>query len=782
MTTLTANEIFRDFNTDGVPGSGPFKPIKAQLREYFTDKVDNSSGVGVPSVLDYGAVGDGVTDDTAAFIAATAAIDMVFVPAGTYLVSAWTPPSDVTVFGSGASSIIKNPNAATDVIVRLDGVHHVEFRNLVFEGNRSNQTNAWLDNIAAVDSYAISIINCKITGAARFGLRIANSADAANDTRTLVHGCEISSCGTFPYEGGGAFWNTAENIDFVGCSFHGNLYLGAGSFKKWYTSTVGNGSQTDFPFYFHITGNTQIRVFLKNTSTYVVTEQTLTTNYTVNLGGEGGGTVTMLVAPTASQEVQIYRVPPVTGIDYETIFPMAEAMNRNVSFTACSFVDNTNGFQLGTVPDLDGAQPPLLAWNNDPSAATDHQFSVVGCTFESNDFYVGIMPANHAVFADNRCRNNGPGNISASLVPQGEYLTITGNTFQANGGVGIDLGLSRHGTVSGNLFVDCELFGVEVNSIQDFVISDNVFQNCCTNTSLATAPNRCAIAVVMDEYYGLYSTLKNVIIANNIILPGANQTYGILIYPPGSGYTYDDVWIIDNFMKGSGTTADLQDNSGLTGSKVFHRGNIITPLTGTDYSPSSTLNLVGDTSNPPTIRGRSTVTNVETRFLSVGAGGYTFRNGVDTTRNFVIASNAGASGWPQVGGGAGFGTVEGNGTATDVELRLGSKGAAAVRVTSSFSRGSPVTKTGDFTLAATENSIINNKGSSCVMTLPSASAYPGREVHVRNIVAQTLVSASSNIIPKAGGAAGTAILPATAGAWALLTSNGTNWEIMMSGT
>jgi hypothetical protein len=34
------------------------------------------------------------------------------------------------------------------------------------------------------------------------------------------------------------------------------------------------------------------------------------------------------------------------------------------------------------------------------------------------------------------------------------------------------------------------------------------------------------------------------------------------------------------------------------------------------------------------------------------------------------------------------------------------------------------------------------------------------------------------VIPRAGGAAGTAILTGTAGNWAKLVSNGTNWEIM----
>lgn len=94
-------------------------------------------------------------------------------------------------------------------------------------------------------------------------------------------------------------------------------------------------------------------------------------------------------------------------------------------------------------------------------------------------------------------------------------------------------------------------------------------------------------------------------------------------------------------------------------------------------------------------------------------------------------------------------------------------------------RGTPVTKTADFTLAATENWIINNKsGSSCTVTLPAASSWTGREVTIKTIQAQTVVSASSNVVPLAGGAAGTAILAATAGKWATLVSDGTNWVIM----
>ncbi len=88
----------------------------------------------------------------------------------------------------------------------------------------------------------------------------------------------------------------------------------------------------------------------------------------------------------------------------------------------------------------------------------------------------------------------------------------------------------------------------------------------------------------------------------------------------------------------------------------------------------------------------------------------------------------------------------------------------------------PVTKTADFTLASNETWVINNKsGSSCTVTLPTPSTNTGRVVHFQNYQSQTLISASSNVVPLAGGSATTAILEAVAGANATLVSDGANW-------
>ena len=93
----------------------------------------------------------------------------------------------------------------------------------------------------------------------------------------------------------------------------------------------------------------------------------------------------------------------------------------------------------------------------------------------------------------------------------------------------------------------------------------------------------------------------------------------------------------------------------------------------------------------------------------------------------------------------------------------------------------PVTKTANFTVADGETWIINNKsGSTCTVTLPTASAYAGRVITFQNYQPQTLVSASANVIPQGGGAAQTGILLDVVGNWATLVSNGTNWVIMQA--
>jgi hypothetical protein len=93
----------------------------------------------------------------------------------------------------------------------------------------------------------------------------------------------------------------------------------------------------------------------------------------------------------------------------------------------------------------------------------------------------------------------------------------------------------------------------------------------------------------------------------------------------------------------------------------------------------------------------------------------------------------------------------------------------------------PVTKTANFTVGLTDSWLINNKsGSTCTVTMPAAASYSGRQITFKNMQAQLLVSASSNIVPLDSTTAGTAILLNVIGNWATVVSDGSNWVIMQA--
>ena len=117
------------------------------------------------------------------------------------------------------------------------------------------------------------------------------------------------------------------------------------------------------------------------------------------------------------------------------------------------------------------------------------------------------------------------------------------------------------------------------------------------------------------------------------------------------------------------------------------------------------------------------------------------------------------------------GLLKGNGTAI----------SAATANTDYMGVAAPVTKTADFTVSNGDIWYINNKsGSTCTVTLPAASSWTGRSLTFKNMQAQSLVSASSNVVPIDSTTAGTAILLNVVGNWATMVSDGTNWVIMQA--
>jgi len=168
--------------------------------------------------------------------------------------------------------------------------------------------------------------------------------------------------------------------------------------------------------------------------------------------------------------------------------------------------------------------------------------------------------------------------------------------------------------------------------------------------------------------------------------------------------------------------------------------------------------------------------------------------------NIIIGSGAASSGTNDLTTGSNNIIIGQNAAASsasvDNEITLGNSSIANFRIpgigvdatddrfktTGHFAGSAPVIITANHTVADSNYWLINNKsGSTCVLTLPTASSWTGRIINVKTIQAQAVDSASSNVKPIDTDVAGTAILTGTAGKWASLVSDGTNWVIMATG-
>tara|TARA_R100000655_G_scaffold47308_1_gene84373 strand:- start:8733 stop:14021 length:5289 start_codon:yes stop_codon:yes gene_type:complete len=144
------------------------------------------------SVKDYGAVGDGATDDTTsiqnAINATSAAKQRLYIPAGTYIVSSLSLLDNTYLFGVGT---LKRKASSTGSVITTSSKNNCILKGFTIDGNKSAAT----ANNAAIyisGGYQIVIDGITVTNHTYDGITIVNTTDRTQKTESYIKNCTVS--------------------------------------------------------------------------------------------------------------------------------------------------------------------------------------------------------------------------------------------------------------------------------------------------------------------------------------------------------------------------------------------------------------------------------------------------------------------------------------------------------------------------------------------------------------------------------------------------------------
>lgn len=237
-------------------------------------------------------------------------------------------------------------------------------------------------------------------------------------------------------------------------------------------------------------------------------------------------------------------------------------------------------------------------------------------------------------------------------------------------------------------------------------------------------------------------------------------------------------------------TTTLSATSGLTINNTIgltqSSSGVLAVGTGAAASTAGTLVAAAVQTSSLVVTGNATVTNTLTApTITSGTGSVSITGNLLPTTGSSYNLGTGNPAWVNLflTGAVSYSSDSGlsrAGVPASVAVGNGTAGSTtgAIVAASYFSSVPTVISASSYTVATTDSSVVNSGATTLTITLPPASATTGRLLDVRTITAATVVSASANIVPITGGAAGTAILAATQGKWVTLQSTGSNYQII----
>ncbi|WP_328436867.1 hypothetical protein OHA71_06355 [Streptomyces sp. NBC_00444] len=204
-------------------------PLNAAL----TDLQEQISALSVNVKEVFGAVGDGVTDDTAAVQAAIDAGGVTYFPPGTYICTTLQMKTGTVLAGAGRSGFITTPSSQASTIKLKNGtnaslingadqVSNVVIRNLNFDGNKANNASGNIINLAngSAQDTAWHITDCFLNNSANDGIFVGTGRQAVRVSRTWVMRSDNNGIVLNGNDGG------LSNV-LVGLSASNSVYIGA---------------------------------------------------------------------------------------------------------------------------------------------------------------------------------------------------------------------------------------------------------------------------------------------------------------------------------------------------------------------------------------------------------------------------------------------------------------------------------------------------------------------------------------------------------------------------
>ena len=209
----------------------------------------------IANVRAFGAVGNGVADDTAAVQAALTASRNVYFPTGTYLTSNLTVANSGThIYGDGLSSVLLLEAGSTGALLAT-GVNTVLIENLALYGGDDTDKKAVAT--ATADRSGISVravVNSQIRGVTVHGFENHGVVTAGGSNDFLTH-LVISDSTFYNNWSGLSVENTdSEYLRVSNLDIHNNyrgLYLNAGNLTGTNCKIIDNG----YGVYLYGTGN-----------------------------------------------------------------------------------------------------------------------------------------------------------------------------------------------------------------------------------------------------------------------------------------------------------------------------------------------------------------------------------------------------------------------------------------------------------------------------------------------------------------------------------------------